>query len=350
MTKNWAGVGKWSAKYFASTFKGAEFGYMDMGIEDWHAVQGLTMEAYANDVMETAKNDESPPPWSVPYAGFSMGDVWNEETGERYHDVLKGDFETPPVFQAYPPLLNSIFSKTCIFEAYVLESHCIDTGSRGDPCLTCLCWFQENNWMTCFETRCQQDMAIMFMGGKGARQSNHQDHFSSSKWQTMFYGRKRWILHPPELSQYLYYGRVDPFYPDYVQFPRYKEALDRRFDVTIEQGETIWWPAGWWHTTHALTDGIGLARNMLDEHNFESFKVSMFQFCRGDASSYPLEQGGSYCGCMKRNQPKYEAWYSKWLEETDAQKRFMKCKARNIGGTDNRARMVTGGRREADEL
>ena len=127
-----------------------------MGIESWHEVGGFSLAEYAERAMNT--NDTAPPAWSVPYAGFSLGDVADEQTGQRYHDLMKADFETPAIFQ-------------------------------------------ENNWFTCMETRCQQDMAIMFMGGKGARQSNHQDHFSSSKWQTQYYGRKRWLLHPPELSR-----------------------------------------------------------------------------------------------------------------------------------------------------
>ena len=182
-----------------------------------------------------------------------------------------------------------------------------------------------------------------------------QDHFSSSKWQTQFYGRKRWILHPPELSRNLYYGRVDPFFPDFRQYPLYKEAMDKRFDIIVEQGE----PQRSTHTlipcrafacmrecdsqrrysvfcchAHAIIPhcythrdplkrrnhlvAVGLValhtrahrrhrpgkvapgvtffaflrrliphlrrhlshRNMMDEHNFESFRVSMYHFCR----------------------------------------------------------------------
>jgi len=189
-------------------------------------------------------------------------------------------------------------------------------------------------------------MAIIFMGGKGARQSNHQDHFSSSKWQTQVYGTKRWILHPPEMSHNLYYGRVDPFSPDLELYPRYKEAMPKRFDVTVEAGEQIFWPAGWWHATLALTDGIGLARNMLDEHNYDSFKVSMPQFCQGPAEAYPLHRGGSYCGCMRRREKLFQEWYDTWLADESPHQRAMACPIHHLGVSTPLASLSPGTERE----
>ena len=44
---------------------------------------------------------------------------------------------------------------------------------------------------------CHKMMTVTFWATEGARQSNHQDDFGSSKWQAQIYGRKKWIMHPP---------------------------------------------------------------------------------------------------------------------------------------------------------
>jgi len=287
-TKGWPAVEKWSPDYFAKMIGEYELHGVDMGIEDWYTSGSMSMKAFVENVMKPMRNKTEAPPWSVPYAGFSMGDLVDEDNQIRINDVLGKDYMTPPIFT-------------------------------------------NGNWFTCMQERCQQDMAIVFMGSKGARQSNHQDHFSSSKWQTQIYGRKRWILHPPELSHALYYGKVDPFFPDLQQYPRYEAAIKKRFDVVVEAGEVMWWPSGWWHTTHSLEDGIGLARNLLDEHNYASFEISMKQFCERFPIDYPLESGASYCGCMKRNHKRFTKWYQGWRSaaEHDTQ---MSCKTYHLGG------------------
>jgi len=281
-TEEWPARTKWTPQYFAEKFGNAQL-HPDLGIEDWHSAEvtlGELVEAIGRS------GNQSDPPWSVIYGGFSMGDR-ADRYGGRINDFLKEDYTTPDIFR-------------------------------------------KNNWLTCMENRCQQDMTIFFMGAKGSRQSNHQDHFSSSKWQTQIYGRKRWILHPPELSHALYYGKVDPFFPDFKQYPRYKAAMQQRFDVIVEAGDIMWWPSGWWHATEALDDTIGLARNLVDEHNFQSFEISMIQFCDWADEDYPLENQGSYCGCMKRNHKRWKNWYEAW-RKADGYVEQMDCPTHYVG-------------------
>jgi hypothetical protein len=63
--------------------------------------------------------------------------------------------------------------------------------------------FKRNNWFQLMGS-CYKMMTVTFWAAHGARQSNHQDDFGSSKWQVQVYGRKQWIMHPPEQSSYLY--------------------------------------------------------------------------------------------------------------------------------------------------
>ena len=254
----------WTPQWLAASFPEAVLeGGVDMGIEGWHRTGPLRLAEYVGRA--TNASDPSPPPWSVPYAFFSLGDVADPATGARFQDRMMP--ETPPLFA--------------------------------------------HNWLGCLPPRCQREMAMVFVAGRGARQSNHQDHFATSKWQTQCHGRKRWILHPPELSPQLYHGRVDPFAPDHGRYPLYREALGERLEVVVEPGETLWWPAGWWHATQALTDGVALARNMVDEHNFASFREAVPRFC-GEGGG-----GGSssYCRGILDHMPRFEAWYEGWRRE-----------------------------------
>ena len=67
----------------------------------------------------------------------------------------------------------------------------------------CVDIFKRNNWFQLMGS-CYKMMTVTFWAAHGARQSNHQDDFGSSKWQVQVYGRKQWIMHPPEQSSYLY--------------------------------------------------------------------------------------------------------------------------------------------------
>jgi ribosomal protein L16 Arg81 hydroxylase len=102
--------------------------------------------------------------------------------------------------------------------------------------------------------------------------------FGSSKWQAQIYGRKRWIMHPPEQSALLYNGLVDPFLPDLQRFPKYAEATP--LDFVLEPGEVVVWSAGWWHATLALEDSLAIAQNLLNEHNYEEFRRTSQKACR----------------------------------------------------------------------
>ena len=278
-TASWGAIRRWTPQWLADTFPKAILERVDMGIEAWQHIRPISLDEYVARAMNSS--DASPPPWSVPYGFFSLAGVANPATGQRFHNLMGQDFSTPALFR-------------------------------------------DNNWLTCMEKECQQEMAIVFLSPRGARQSNHQDHFSTSKWQTQCHGRKRWLLHPPELSRQLYYGKVDPFFPDFAQYPLYRGAIAERLDVTVEAGETLWWPPGWWHATHALTDGSALARNTVEEHNFPSCEKSMHSFCHGRRGQ---RARSTYGTGMQRNMHLYRDWFAEW--QLDGQ-RHMDCEAHDI--------------------
>ena len=77
-------------------------------------------------------------------------------------------------------------------------------------------------------------------------------------------GRRRVTLFPPEQACNLYVGPldftpsgqpislVDSCAPDFVKYPKYREALDASFSVELEPGDAIFIPSMWWHHIQAL--------------------------------------------------------------------------------------------------
>ena len=169
-----------------------------------------------------------------------------------------------------------------------------------------------NNWFKLMG-ECFKMMTVTFWAPHGARQSNHQDDFGSSKWQAQIYGRKRWIMHPPEQSALLYNGLVDPFRPDLQRFPKYAKATP--LDFVLEPGDVVVWSAGWWHATLALEDSLAIAQNLLNEHNYEEFRKTSQSACL-PGGSHGIRS--PWCACFRRCYRTWDRMYDLWRNSTKA--------------------------------
>ena len=117
----------------------------------------------------------------------------------------------------------------------------------------------------------------IFLGGKGSRWPTlHFDALYMHTQITQLYGAKTFFLYPPDQTPFLYpnpewpkSSLVDIFSPDYNKFPLYKNA--KGVTVTVEHGETILFPKGWWHTTEMDSPSISLGRIQLNASNWRQF-------------------------------------------------------------------------------
>lgn len=117
----------------------------------------------------------------------------------------------------------------------------------------------------------------IFLGGKGSFfPFLHIDALNLHTQITQIYGSKDFILYPPEQTPYLYpskenpkFSWVDVFNPDYEKYPLFKKAQPLKF--TLNQGETLLFPTGWWHTTQINEPCISFGRSQLNASNWDNF-------------------------------------------------------------------------------
>ncbi|MEW6282331.1 MAG: cupin-like domain-containing protein [Candidatus Eremiobacterota bacterium] len=107
----------------------------------------------------------------------------------------------------------------------------------------------------------------IFMGPPGSGFRMHVDVGMTSAWNAQLSGRKDWILLAPDEGDRVYNGKVDGFQPDLGRFPRYAQA--RPYTATLEPGDVIFTPSGWWHQTRILETSVSVTGNYANRTNLD---------------------------------------------------------------------------------
>jgi histone arginine demethylase JMJD6 len=126
----------------------------------------------------------------------------------------------------------------------------------------------------------------LFLGGRGsAFPFLHFDALYMNTQITQVYGSKEFFLYGPDQNKYMYpqknnpkFSSVDVWNPDYTQFPLFREA--RSVVVTVNEGETLFFPCGWWHTTKIHEPCITLGRAQLNGTNWNRFLKDEYKVWR----------------------------------------------------------------------
>jgi Cupin-like domain len=108
---------------------------------------------------------------------------------------------------------------------------------------------------------------FLFMGRKESSIGLHVDEFYTQAWLGVIYGRKRFILIPPDQEKFVYDGKIDVFNPDLEKFPLYANA--KLVEFILNPGEIIYIPSMWWHQAENLDNTIALGFNTVNEWNLE---------------------------------------------------------------------------------
>ena len=105
---------------------------------------------------------------------------------------------------------------------------------------------------------------FMFFGCKGSVTQMHFDIDMSHVFHTTLYGKKTVTLYPYQQGRNLHRTPftcrtyVDVHAPDFNRFPRLENAHGYR--VTLEAGDTLFIPSGYWH--HMVYDEAGYALSL----------------------------------------------------------------------------------------
>jgi len=115
----------------------------------------------------------------------------------------------------------------------------------------------------------------IYIGGKGgAFPVLHYDGAGTHAFLMQVYGRKQFIIYPPDQESFLYpspekenfsmINSIDK--PDLERFPLFAKADPTKF--VLEPGELLFVPSHWWHTTKMLTASISISINTVNQSNW----------------------------------------------------------------------------------
>jgi len=135
------------------------------------------------------------------------------------------------------------------------------------------------NWLESrfFPSRQRLTFIEVYIGGAGARfPTLHYDGLHTHAFLMQIQGVKEYVALPPEAEPLLYTpyagsntSPVDVQHPDLECHPLFAQATGFRFN--LNPGETLFVPAGWWHTARILSSSITISINGVNAANWGYF-------------------------------------------------------------------------------
>ncbi|XP_078035361.1 HSPB1 associated protein 1 isoform X2 [Augochlora pura] len=104
--------------------------------------------------------------------------------------------------------------------------------------------------------------STLWIGSKGAHTNCHQDSYGCNL-VAQIHGRKQWLLFPPSATYLLHatripyeestvYSKFNFFCPTKEDETNILKVMDKPKLVTLEPGDVLFVPAGWWHYVESL--------------------------------------------------------------------------------------------------
>lgn len=146
------------------------------------------------------------------------------------------------------------------------------------------------NWLeSCaFPSRDSQTYIELYIGGGGAKfPILHYDGLHTHAFLMQLYGEKEYVALAPDQSAFVYprtgiesnKSAIDDVeHPDLQRFPLFDRADGIRFRLL--PGETLFVPAGWWHTARIVSTSITVSINGANAPNWAAFTRD---YCAGVA-------------------------------------------------------------------
>lgn len=123
----------------------------------------------------------------------------------------------------------------------------------------------------------REGIVELLIGGKGTCfPVLHYDGFHMHTFVTQIRGDKEFYFIPPDQTKYLYVENahsnkspVSFFNPDYDKYPLFRNVKPTM--VVVKEGETIYIPSGWWHTTRILSLSIAVSINSMNRNKWNDY-------------------------------------------------------------------------------
>ena len=136
------------------------------------------------------------------------------------------------------------------------------------------------NWLEhwAFPSRDRQTFVELYIGGAGARfPVLHYDGLHTHAFLMQLYGEKEYLALAPDQEQFVYPRESQPNvsniddveHADPQRFPLFEQARGIRFRLL--PGETLFVPAGWWHTARIVSTSITVSINGANVPNWSAF-------------------------------------------------------------------------------
>lgn len=114
-----------------------------------------------------------------------------------------------------------------------------------------------------------KSLPMLFFGGEGSHTFMHYDIDLANILHFHFQGTKKCILFPYQEKKYLYkvpyslitHESIDFSNPDFERWPALKKA--KGYEVTLEHGQVLYMPEGFWHFMRYLTPGFSMSMRAL---------------------------------------------------------------------------------------
>ena len=114
-----------------------------------------------------------------------------------------------------------------------------------------------------------KSLPLVFFGGENAKVFMHYDIDFPNLFHIHFAGKKQCVLVDPKETKYMYrlpYSwicneDIDFDNPDFEKFPALKKVTP--YITTLEHGEMLYMPEGWWHYMKYQTPGFSLSLRSL---------------------------------------------------------------------------------------
>lgn len=138
------------------------------------------------------------------------------------------------------------------------------------------------NWLDSrfFPSRHPLSSVEVYIGGRGAVfPVLHYDGLHTHAFLMQLHGDKEYIVFSPEQTAFMYpreglemnKSRIDDVLePDPEAFPLFDQAEGLRFE--LHPGETLFVPAGWWHTARILSSSVTVSVNVVNHANGAAFR------------------------------------------------------------------------------